>query len=68
MPRFRLWIWLAVALAAVVAASVLIQAVNNLLWQLSYLLPAWLVGPVTLLLLGGGVLLVARFAGPWLLA
>lgn len=68
MPRFRLWIWLAVALAAVVAASVLIQAVNNLLWQLSYLLPAWLVGPVTLLLIGGGVLLVARFAGPWLLA
>ena len=68
MPRFRLWIWVAVALSAVVAASVLIQAVNNLLWQLSYLLPAWLVGPVTLLLIGGGVLLVARFAGPWLLA
>jgi uncharacterized protein len=68
MPRFRLWIWVAVALSAVVAASVLIQAVNNLFWQLSYLLPAWLVGPVTLLLIGGGVLLVARFAGPWLLA
>nr|WP_322773630.1 GTP-binding protein [Synechococcus sp. CBW1107] len=46
--------------------TAVLQAINNLIWQLSYLLPAWLVGPFTLLLFGGGALLAARFAWPWL--
>ncbi|MFM2080294.1 MAG: hypothetical protein RLZZ219_976 [Cyanobacteriota bacterium] len=50
----------------VVALTAVLQAVNSLIWQLSYLLPAWLVGPVTLLLFGGGALLLARLAWPWL--
>ena len=33
--------------AAVVTA--LLQAINNLLWQLSYVLPSWLVLPISLL-------------------
>ena len=63
----RPWIWLGVALLAVVLLTAVLQAVNSLLWQLSYLLPAWLVGPVTLLLFGGGALLLARLAWPWLI-
>jgi small GTP-binding protein len=68
MRRLRPWLWLGAALAAVVAASLLLQAFNTLLWQLSYLLPYWLVGPVLLLLIGGGGLLLLRLAWPWLLA
>jgi len=63
----RPWIWLAAALLGVVLLTAVLQAVNSLLWQLSYLLPAWLVGPVTLLLFGGGALLLARLAWPWLI-
>jgi small GTP-binding protein len=62
----RPWIWLGLALLAVVVITAILQAVNNLLWQLSYLLPAWLVGPVALLLFGGGAVLLARLAWPWL--
>jgi small GTP-binding protein len=59
-------LWLAGALLAVVLLTAVLQAVNNLLWQLSYLLPPWLVGPVSLLLFGGGTLLLGRLAWPWL--
>jgi len=68
MRRFRPWLWLGLALVGVVAVSLLLGAFNNLLWQLSYLLPYWLVGPVTLLLFGGGALLALRLAWPWLVA
>ncbi|MFM8544579.1 MAG: GTP-binding protein, partial [Vulcanococcus sp.] len=63
----RPWLWLGAALLAVVLLTAVLQAVNSLLWQLSYLLPAWLVGPMTLLLFGGGALLLARLAWPWLI-
>ena len=65
-PPARPWIWLGAALVAVVVITVVLQAVNTLIWQLSYLLPSWLVGPVLLLLFGGAALLVARLAWPWL--
>ena len=65
-PPARPWIWLGAALVAVVVITVVLQAVNNLIWQLSYLLPSWLVGPVLLLLFGGAALLLARLAWPWL--
>ncbi|NDG73820.1 MAG: DUF697 domain-containing protein [Synechococcaceae bacterium WB8_1B_136] len=64
----RLWIWLGVALVGLVALTAVLQAVNNLLWQMSYLLPSWLVGPAALLLFGGGTLLLARLAWPWFVA
>jgi small GTP-binding protein len=65
-PPTRPWIWLVAALVTVVVLTVVLQAVNNLIWQLSYLLPSWLVGPFLLLLFGGATLLVARLAWPWL--
>ena len=63
----RPWIWLGGALLAVVALTAVLQAVNTLIWQLSYLLPSWLVGPVCLLLFGGAALALARLAWPWLI-
>ncbi len=63
----RLWIWLLGALVVLVVLAAVLQAVNTLLWQLSYLLPSWLVGPFMLLLFGGCMLLIARFGWPWLM-
>ena len=62
----RLWLWLGGGLLVLVVFTAVLQAINNLIWQLSYLLPAWLVGPFTLLLFGSGALLIARVAWPWL--
>ena len=64
-PPGRIWLWLGLALGVLVVVTAVLQAVNNLLWQLSYLLPSWLVGPFSLLLFGGAALLIARFAWPW---
>ncbi|MEY4431082.1 MAG: hypothetical protein RLZZ533_1018, partial [Cyanobacteriota bacterium] len=49
----------------VVAITTVLQAVNALIWQLSYLLPSWLVGPTLLLLFGGGALLLGQLLWPW---
>jgi len=65
-PPARHWLWLGGGLLVLVVITAALQAVNNLIWQLSYLLPAWLVGPVTLLLFGGAALVLARMAWPWL--
>ncbi len=65
-PPARLWLWLGGGLLVLVVITAVLQAINNLVWQLSYLLPAWLVGPFMLLLFGGGALLMARVAWPWL--
>ena len=62
----RLWLWLGIGLVIVVVLTAVLQAVNALIWQLSYLLPAWMVGPALLLLLGGGGLLLVRLLWPWL--
>ncbi|MCP9831188.1 DUF697 domain-containing protein [Synechococcus sp. HJ21-Hayes] len=62
----RLWIWLGVGLVILVAITAVLQAVNNLLWQMSYLLPGWLVGPTALLVFGGSALVLGRLAWPWL--
>ena len=51
-PPARLWLWLGIGLLLVVAVTTVLQAVNALIWQLSYLLPSWLVGPTLLLLFG----------------
>ncbi|MFM9041857.1 MAG: DUF697 domain-containing protein [Vulcanococcus sp.] len=67
-PPGRLWLWLGAALLLLVVITAVLQAINNLLWQLSYLLPSWLVGPVTLLWFGGAALLLARVTWPWLMA
>ena len=39
----RLWLWIGGGLLVLVVFTAVLQAINNLIWQLSYLLPAWLV-------------------------
>ena len=56
------------ALLVLVLTGIVLQAVNQLLWQLSYWLPGWLVGPLLLLLLavlaaGAGAVRLALVAG-----
>ena len=54
------------ALVALMVIGLVLQAIRNLLWDLSYWLPPWLVGPVLLI---GTVLLVAaliQVGVPWL--
>lgn len=65
-PPARIWWLLALALVVLVVVGIVVQVLNNLLWQLSYLLPSWLVGPVLLLVVGGGALLLGRLAWPWI--
>ena len=62
----RLWWLLGLALVVLVVLGLVVQVLNNLLWQLNYLLPSWLVGPVLLLVVGGGALLLGRLAWPWI--
>ena len=56
MKRTRLWLILGGLLVVVVVLSIVMQAINSLIWQLSYWLPGWLVGPILLLLVGALVL------------
>jgi small GTP-binding protein len=64
VPR-RLWLWIGVGLLALVLAGMVLQAVNLFLWQLSYWLPGWLVGPLVLVVLLLLLLAVAQVGWPW---
>ena len=65
LPR-RVWIWIGLALAALLLVAVVMQALNQLIWQLSYWLPGWLIGPLLLLIVAAVVLAVGPIAWPWL--
>ncbi|MFO7630147.1 MAG: GTP-binding protein [Prochlorococcaceae cyanobacterium] len=67
-PRTRLWLLAGGLLLALLVLGMLLQSINSLIWQLSYWLPAWLVGPLLLLLFVGGGGLLLQLAWPWLLA
>ena len=67
LPK-RLWLWIGLALLLLVAAAVVLQAFNQLLWQLSYWLPGWLIGPLVLLVLAAIALALAQVGLPWLRA
>lgn len=60
--------WILIGAAALIALMVIglvLQGIRNLLWDLSYWLPAWLVGPVLLI---GAILIVAavmQIGLPW---
>ena len=62
----RLWLFAGIALAALVAIVAVLNAISRLIWDLQTVLPYWLVGPVALLLLGGGALVIGRLAWPWI--
>ncbi|MFO0032568.1 MAG: YcjF family protein [Cyanobacteriota bacterium] len=68
MPRLRLWLWIAIALVVLLLVGVVLQGVNQLLWQLSYWLPGWLVGPLLLVVLAAVVLALAQLGWPWIQA
>jgi small GTP-binding protein len=66
MSRGRLLLVMAVVLGALLAVSVLLQTLQGLVWQLSYWMPPWMVGPVLLLLLAGLVVVAWPLLAPWL--
>lgn len=66
-PR-RLWLWIGLGLALLLLLGLVLQAVNQLIWNLSYWLPGWLVGPLLLLLLACCGLAVVQLGLPWLRA
>jgi GTPase SAR1 family protein len=61
-------LWIALALLLLVAVAVVLQAFNQLLWQLSYWLPGWLIGPLVLLVLAAIGVALAQVGLPWLQA
>ena len=65
MPRLRLWLWIAIALVVLLLVGVVLQSLNQLLWQLSYWLPEWLVGPLLLVVVAAVGLAVAQLGWPW---
>ncbi len=64
--RTRLWIALALLLAALLVLGVVLQAFNQLIWQLSAVLPYGLVGPVALLLVLAAAALLGQLLWPLL--
>ena len=65
-PRTRLWLAAALGLAGLLVVGLVLQAFNQLIWQLSTVLPYGLVGPVALVLVVGAALLLAQLCWPWL--
>ena len=53
----RLILFGAAGLIVLLVLGLVLQAIRNLLWDLSYILPPWLVGPVLLI----GTILVIAF-------
>ena len=63
--RPRLWLGAALLLAALLVVGMVLQAFNQLVWQLSAVLPYGLVGPVALLVVLAIGLLLAQLVWPW---
>ena len=66
MKGNKRWLfWAGGALIALVVLGMVLQAVRNLLWDLSYWLPPWMVGPVLLLGAALVVALITQIGWPW---
>lgn len=65
ISRQRLLLWTACALVVLLVIGALVQVARNLLWDLSYLLPSWLLGPVLLLTAGLIILMIYQVGWPW---
>ena len=68
MPRLRLWLWIAIALVVLLLVGVVLQGLNQLLWQLSYWLPGWLVAPLLVVVVALVVLALVQLGWPWIQA
>ncbi len=66
--RTRLWLIAGLALVALLAVGLVLQGINSLYMQLSWVLPYWIVQPVFLLIFAAGALLLLQLAWPWLQA
>ena len=66
MSRTRLWLLLGGVLLLIVVLSLVLQAINSLIWQLSYWLPGWLVGPALLMVLAVMAMVIYPLLGPML--
>ena len=66
--RTRLWIALGLLLLALLVLGLVLQAFNQLIWQLSAVLPYGLVGPVALLLVLAAAALLGQLLWPLLAA
>ena len=64
--RKRLWLALGLLLAALLVVGLVMQTINQLVWQLSAVLPYGLVGPVICLVLLAVAALVLQLAWPWI--
>ena len=63
--QHRLLLLAAAGLVVLLVLGLVLQAIRNLLWDLSYILPPWLVGPVLLI---GTILVIAllvQIGVPW---
>jgi len=61
----RLWMGIGLGLVALLLVAAVLQGFNQLIWQLSYWLPGWLVAPMVLLLLAALALGLAQLVLPW---
>jgi small GTP-binding protein len=66
--RTRLWLVGALALVGLIAVGMVLQLVNQLVWQLSTVLPYGLVGPVVFVIFAAGAVLLFQVAWPWIRA
>ena len=66
MRQQKRWLfWAGAVLVAMVVLGLVLQAIRNLLWDLSYWLPPWLVGPVLLLGFALVTALAWQLGWPW---
>jgi len=64
--RTRLWLIAGLSLLALIVIGLVLQAINTLYFQLSWVLPAWIVQPIFFLVFAGLVVLLVQLAWPWI--
>ena len=66
--RTRLWLVGGLALLGLIGLGMVLQLFNQLVWQLSTVLPYGLVGPVVFVIFAGAALFLVQLAWPWIRA
>ena len=63
--RSKVLLGLGAALLGLIVVGTLLQMIRTLIWDLSYLLPGWLITPVLLLAVALFAALIIQFGWPW---